>query len=370
MDKQNPSKKTINKKSINKNDNKKKTVKKVKKSEKTDQIDRLLSKIDYLENRIKTIPGNLNTGLRSFYAKNKYIIFVIVGMVLASYGYNIYNKIKDYNKTGETVSTSINKLNKVINTDDLYLNDTQKLFKNFYIYLTQTNVNDRTQFNILKELYNKHTNIFIEDAETKLQNQFRTSTLPYLRRELDETILPDINKFVQETTIPQSISQLRAAPGNLIGDTVDTVTGGFVSAASGIVSAAASGITVAGAVLLGRNLRCKDLQGELFGHCNNNLSEFEKLLKELSKQDIKNCLKENEIDIDIFFDAELDKMTDKMTNKDTEDTLNSIIQMYKDDAFGSPKAVEDRLNNFLECLKRKTQPSKGWIESIFNQKLI
>ncbi len=320
---------------------KKVSVKKQKKIKKVKKIDELLDKIDYVENRLKTLPNLMVNKLSKFYDKNKYIIYLVVVMLLASYGYNLYNKIRDYNKTGEKVSDSINKLNKIINTDDLYLNDTQKLFKNFYLYLTQADKNDRTQFNILKELYDKHTSSFINDADKKIQIQFKNSTLPYLRTQLNEVVLPDINKFVQEKTIPDTLQQVKSVPGNI----VTSITGGVTS----LFGSAATSTT---------NSRCIDLQSELIGDCSKTLSEFEILLKEVSEQDTLDCFNNNlDEDSQIFLESvseEIDNEIKKLSNEEINIFLDKIIELYKNNQFGNP----DIIQNILKCLNSK-KPNKG-----------
>ncbi len=150
---------------------------KIKKSE-FNKIEKLILRLDELENSFVNIPKNINSSLKAFVTNNKYILIALVALVLATLGYNTYNYATNVvAPSSSKISKTINDLYKLIEIDDSELNETQQLFKYMYLYLI-TKPTNPDYASKLKVLYNSKTNFYTDDLSSKIINKFSEKLNP------------------------------------------------------------------------------------------------------------------------------------------------------------------------------------------------
>lgn len=183
---------------------------------KLNKIDRLLLKIDYIENTVKNIPKRANQGIENFISKNKYILYSFAGLILATILYKSYTSISNYasqtSKSTTKITNTIDSIYKIIDADDLTLNETQQLFKYFYLYLTKTPFN-KDYSDKFNQLYSKKIR---ENTDTIYEN-----LLPTIENKLIPLTIASSSKIIdnaKQSVIPvlPTVKSLSTSIGNFI----------------------------------------------------------------------------------------------------------------------------------------------------------
>lgn len=166
-------------------------------AKKLNKLDKLILKLDYLENTFYGLPKNINSSIKKFIQNNKYIIIAVVIITLASLGYKTYNYTKNtLAPSGERINKVIENLTTVVYSDDSQLNDYQRFIKHLYLYSTKVPTSPETE-----RLYKLYATKVLSDAgkiaDPVIQAKLKDST-NYLINDTIPKLDPILKKKVDE----------------------------------------------------------------------------------------------------------------------------------------------------------------------------
>ncbi len=239
---------------------KSKSKSKSKKSYSLNKLDKLILKLDELENRFYNLPKSFNSSIKKFVENNKYILLALSALIVATLGYNAYSYTKRVvAPSGEKINKVLDNLNNIIYSDDSKLNDNQKLIKYIYLY-SVTVPSDEELGNKVNELYQNKKGLLVNDVLSsvrpalyqeldvltdKLVNDtYPNAVKPLLDSEL-ERILKKSSDELKYKILPDSINEIKSAVYSRTLQPISNITTGITSAPSvigGFVGGLASGL--------------------------------------------------------------------------------------------------------------------------------
>lgn len=204
--------------------------------DKLNKLDKLILKLDYLENKVISAPSNINKHIQIFIKNNKYILIAISALILASIGYSTYNLIKSADTSTVKLRKTIDNIYKIIESDDSVLNDSQKIIKYFYLYNIRVPFSEYDKEKML-EFYNKNANNLLTDLTNKAK--------PILINDILPAGLDKVKSYGSDTAY-NAVSGVRSTIANTVsgvGSSISNTVSGVGSSVSNTVSDTASSVS-------------------------------------------------------------------------------------------------------------------------------
>lgn len=344
-------------------------IKKNSLSRKLNKIDQLILRLDTIENAVKNAPKRANESIKKFIKNNMYILILITSIILAGIGYRAYTFSKKAGQSTLQVTNTIDKIYKIIDTDDSLLNESQKLVK--YLYLTTVNINPtENEKQKFKQAYDNITNKGLSDIYSKGEPILLNQLIPTVRNQglkiVDEDLIPRGKTFISNDLVPKLnegiLNYTKNTVGNLSSAVKSSVDTG-VSAGSAVITSIGSTI----GYLFGSSSKIQfdkakyEKNPDIFVKCYNSISSSSKitsfdsfisnldLSKELFDSNIDTCY--NKVsDLANQFNkytlGEIDICAKNIQNIDDEsintDLLTFLIQFYTN---------PEKIKQFSDCLK-------------------